>query len=60
MVAGDSIKGDRFKCALKPVTVALADGTYPASAQFTEQQKAWLTRIFPDGVCDYGRPGPGA
>lgn len=60
MVAGDSIKGDRFKCALKPVAVALADGTYPASAQFTELQKAWLTRIFPDGVCDYSRPGPGA
>lgn len=58
MVAGESIKGDRFKCALKPVAVALADGTYPAPALFTEQQRAWLNRIFPEGVCDYARPDP--
>lgn len=61
MVAGESIKGDVFKCALKPVGAALADGTYPASVRFTRQQQEWLGKIFPDGVCDYrsgsqGRP----
>ncbi|WP_395400492.1 DUF6351 family protein [Pseudoduganella sp. UC29_106] len=60
IVAGDSIRGDMFKCALKPVSVALADGTYKAG--FTPVQRAWLERIFPQGVCDYsqrdqGRPG---
>lgn len=52
MVAGDSIRGDVFKCALKPVAVALADGTYGA-VSFSAAQQAWLARIFPDGVCDY-------
>lgn len=57
MVAGDSIKGDVFKCALKPVATALADGTYPAAVQFTAEQKEWLSRIFPQGVCDYSQAG---
>jgi hypothetical protein len=61
MVAGGSIKGDVFKCALKPVEAALADGTYAAGVQFSAEQAAWLRRIFPQGVCDYtqkdaGRP----
>jgi hypothetical protein len=60
IVAGDSIRGDMFKCALKPVSAALADGTY--KTDFTSSQRAWLERIFPQGVCDYsqrdqGRPG---
>jgi len=60
MVAGDGLRGDVFKCALKPVAAALADGTYGA-VQFSAAQQAWLARIFPDGVCDYrlgdmGRP----
>lgn len=55
MVAGESIKGDLFKCALKPVAVALRDGSYPASVQFSAQEKDWLKRIFPQGVCDYSR-----
>lgn len=64
MEAGDSIKGDIFKCALKPVSTALADGTYPSAVRFTDQEKDWLRRIFPDGVCDFtqpdqGRPGGG-
>lgn len=57
MVAGESIRGDTFKCALKPVATALADGTYPASVSFSAAQGAWLNKIFPDGVCDYGVPG---
>jgi hypothetical protein len=59
MLAGESIKGDVFKCALKPVAVALADGTYPAGVQFTAAQLEWLRRIFPDGVCDYRLAGQG-
>lgn len=59
MVAGDSIKGDIFKCRLKPVATALADGSYPATVQFTHQQQEWLGKIFPDGVCDYRLGGQG-
>ncbi|CAN7200553.1 DUF6351 family protein [Pseudoduganella sp. LjRoot289] len=59
MVAGGSIKGDVFKCALKPVASALADGTYPAAVQFTAAQTDWLKRIFPQGVCDYAQGDQG-
>ena len=58
MVAGDSFRGDLFKCALKPLPAALADGTYGATA-FTEAQRNWLAKIFPEGVCDYTRPDEG-
>ncbi len=58
MVAGASIKGDIFKCARKSVDIALADGTYPASVEFTDAQKAWLSRIFPEGVCDFRQADP--
>lgn len=58
MVAGDSFRGDMFKCARKPINVALADGTY-AGAAFTASQLEWLAKIFPDGVCDYKRPDEG-
>jgi hypothetical protein len=58
MVAGDSFRGDMFKCALKPLPAALADGTYGATA-FTAAQKEWLAKIFPQGVCDYKRPDQG-
>jgi hypothetical protein len=53
MVAGESIRGDTFKCKLKPLASAFADGTYGPSVSFSEAQKAWLSRIFPQGVCDY-------
>jgi hypothetical protein len=61
MVAGDSIRGDLFKCELKPLTAALDDGTYGSVAPFTATEVAWLRNVFPDGVCDYrkrdaGRP----
>jgi len=57
MVAGDSIRGDMFKCALKPLSAALADGTY--KQQFAPEQRAWLERIFAAGVCDYRQPDQG-
>lgn len=59
MVAGESIKGDIFKCWLKPVALALHDGSYPPSVKFSPQQREWLLRIFPEGVCDYRMGGQG-
>jgi hypothetical protein len=59
MLAGDSIKGDTFKCALKPVSSALTDGDYPLAVRFTDQETQWLHRIFPDGVCDFTKPDQG-
>ena len=61
MVAGDSVRGDLFKCQLKPLKAALHDGTYGRVVPFTAADVAWLRNIFPDGVCDYrkrdaGRP----
>jgi hypothetical protein len=54
-VAGAPIEGGIYKCALKPVDTAVADGTYapwmPTAAAVTK-----LKQIFPDGVCDYSRP----
>lgn len=58
MVAGDSFGGDLFKCALKPLPAALADGTYGGTV-FTVAQQEWLANIFPQGVCDYRRPDEG-
>lgn len=60
MVAGDSYRGDMFKCAPKPIAAALADGTYAPTAggaadPFSAGEKSWLARIFPDGVCDYSK-----
>lgn len=59
MVAGDSFRGDMFKCALKPLDTAFADGTYGQGVAFSEAQKQWLANIFPQGVCDYSQPDQG-
>ncbi len=56
--AGAPITGDVFKCQLKSVETALADGTY-GDHTFTEDQIARLHEIFPDGVCDYSLPDAG-
>lgn len=58
MVAGDSVSGDMFKCALKPVADALSDGTY-GDVTFTVEELDRLNAIFPDGVCDYSQPDQG-
>lgn len=51
MVAGDSIAGHRFKCALQPVADALDAGLYaPADMR---PYRAQLEQVFPQGVCDY-------
>ncbi len=58
IVAGDGLGGDLFKCALKPLELALADGTY-GDVGFTAGEVAQLAAIFPDGVCDYTKPDQG-
>jgi hypothetical protein len=50
-VAGGPLAADIIKCQLKPVDVA--DYTGP----FTSEELARLRRIFPDGVCDWSKPG---
>ncbi len=50
--AGEPFVGELLKCPLKPVSRALADGTYGA-VRFSQAQQAYLQRIFPQGVCDY-------
>ncbi|HMO47644.1 MAG TPA: DUF6351 family protein [Rubrivivax sp.] len=54
-VAGAPIEGGIYNCARKPVSKALADGTYapwvPDAAEIAQ-----LKAIFPDGVCDYRKP----
>jgi hypothetical protein len=55
IVSGGPIEGGNFKCALKPVSKALTDGTYGSwTPNLTEIQK--LNTIFPEGVCDYSKP----
>ena len=55
IVAGAPIEGGIYKCALKSVNRAVADGDYlPWSP--TSAQVAQLKQIFPQGVCDYRRP----
>lgn len=56
--AGGPITGDVFKCHLKSVETALADGTY-GDVEFSADQIALLNTIFPDGVCDYSKPDLG-
>ena len=53
-VAGGGIRGDVFKCALKPVPQAVADGEY-GDRVFTASQLSFLNHVFPGGVCDYNQ-----
>jgi hypothetical protein len=58
IVAGGPIEGGIFKCALKPLATALADGTYAPWAPSADEA-ARLAQIFPTGVCDYSKPDAG-
>jgi hypothetical protein len=51
LAAGSPFTLDVVKCRLKP----LVRGDYPVT--FTDAQWAQLQTTFPDGVCDYSRPG---
>jgi hypothetical protein len=58
IVAGGPFKGSIFKCQLKPVAQAVADGDYGVWTPSPVEQ-AMLTQIFPDGVCDFSQPDAG-
>ena len=50
-VAGAPISNDIIKCQLKPVSASLY------KAAFTSEEMARLRTIFPNGVCDWSKPG---
>jgi hypothetical protein len=53
MVAGEPLANDVLKCQLRPVGPSLY------KVRFTPAEAAQLKAIFPQGVCDYSRPGVG-
>jgi hypothetical protein len=53
IVAGSPVAADVMKCTLKPIDPK--DYKQPLTAE----QLARLRKIFPQGVCDYSRPGVG-
>ncbi|WP_086839292.1 DUF6351 family protein [Amycolatopsis kentuckyensis] len=53
MVAGESLALDVLKCRLKPLDFR------DYAVTFTAAEKKRLRAAFPDGVCDYSRPGVG-
>lgn len=60
IVAGGPIEGGIFKCATQPVDEAIAHGLYEPW-QPSDAERARLSEIFQDGVCDWragdvGRP----
>jgi hypothetical protein len=55
IVAGAPLEGGIYRCALKPVEQAVAEGTYQPWSP-TVEQVLRLKKIFPEGVCDYTRP----
>jgi len=54
MVAGGPVSDDILKCQLKPVD----DADY-APVVFSAPEKLRLQALFPQGVCDFGKPGVG-
>lgn len=58
VISGLNVSDHVFKCALKPVSTALTDGTY-GNIPFSAVQKARLQQIFQTGVCDYSKPDQG-
>lgn len=57
-VAGGPFKGSIFKCHLKSVKKAIADGDY-GMWNPTPDEQALLKHIFPEGVCDFSKPDVG-
>jgi hypothetical protein len=55
-VAGDDTANDRVACRLRPP--ARADYDF-MPVPFTDEQWATLQATFPNGVCDWSRPGQG-
>ena len=50
-VAGAPVSSDVAKCQLKPINSS------DYRVKFTGEEMARLRRIFPDGVCDWSKPG---
>lgn len=57
-VAGAPITGEVFKCRTMPVRRAVGQGLY-GDWQPTKAQVERLEEVFPEGVCDYSKPGIG-
>lgn len=53
MVAGEPLANDVLKCRLTPIDRSMY------KVRFTPAEEAQLKAIFPQGVCDYSRPGVG-
>ncbi len=51
MVAGEPASNDVLKCQLKPIDFK------DYKVTFSESEKKHLAAIFPDGVCDWSKPG---
>lgn len=51
LVAGAPIALDIIKCQLKPIDVS------DYAVAFSSEQWSQLNAIFPDGVCDWSKPG---
>jgi hypothetical protein len=58
IVAGGPFKGSIFKCQLKPVAQAIADGDYGLWSP-TPAEGFMLSQIFTQGVCDFSQPDAG-
>lgn len=58
LAAGQPYGAGIVKCAVQPVSRAIARGVYGRWRPTAEQRKR-LEQIFPTGVCDYGRSIPG-
>lgn len=56
VVSGGPLSEDVFKCQLKPVDFASTDY---AGTVFTGDQQVRLQAVFPEGVCDWTKPGVG-
>ena len=53
MVAGEPLANDVLKCQLKQIDLSLY------KVRFTAAEAAQLKALFPQGVCDYSKPGVG-
>lgn len=53
LVAGEPPTNDIMKCALKPVDAK------DYKVKFSAGQQKRLKKVFPDGVCDFSKPGVG-
>jgi hypothetical protein len=58
IVAGGPFKGSIFKCHLKSVQKAIADGDYGVWTP-DANERLLLEKIFPQGVCDFSKPDMG-